>query len=110
MRGGGRLESANKRQLCIFIESFPGEPGWRILALPFAPELTDESCSALIYTSYEVLTMQGEVGDRWRVLCEQAATEQDPTKLMELIREINRLLEEKEGRLQAQPVVKSSAA
>ena len=54
--------------------------------------------------------MQGEVVDRWRVLCERAATEQDPTRLMELIREINRLLEEKEQRLQTQPVGKSSAA
>ncbi|HEY4054253.1 MAG TPA: hypothetical protein VGL74_10935 [Terriglobales bacterium] len=80
------------------------------MALLFAPEQTDESCLALIYTSYEVLTMQGEVGDRWRVLCERAATEQDPTRLMELIREINRLLEEKEGRLQVQPIGKSSAA
>jgi hypothetical protein len=32
-------------------------------------------------------------------LCEQAANEQDPDKLMELVREINRLLEEKERRL-----------
>lgn len=32
-------------------------------------------------------------------LCEQAANEQDPDKLMELVREINRLLEEKELRL-----------
>jgi len=54
--------------------------------------------------------MQGEIGERWRVLCEQAATEQDPTRLIELIREINRLLEEKEQRLQVQPVGRSSAA
>lgn len=32
-------------------------------------------------------------------LCEQAANEQDPDKLMELVKEINRLLEEKELRL-----------
>jgi hypothetical protein len=32
-------------------------------------------------------------------LCERAASEQDPEKLMELVREINRLLEEKERRL-----------
>jgi hypothetical protein len=37
--------------------------------------------------------------ERWKVLCEQAAVEQDPKKLHELIREINRLLEEKEARL-----------
>ena len=34
-------------------------------------------------------------------LCEQAAVEQDPKKLLELVREINRMLEEKQGRLQS---------
>lgn len=43
--------------------------------------------------------MQGENADRWLKLCEQAASEQDPHKLMELINEINRLLSEKEDRL-----------
>jgi hypothetical protein len=43
--------------------------------------------------------MQGERKERWRELCEQAAVEQDPTRLLELTREINRLLEEKEQRL-----------
>ena len=40
----------------------------------------------------------------WRELCEQAAFEQDPDKLLALVREINRQLEEKEERLRsAQP-------
>lgn len=43
--------------------------------------------------------MQGETGERWRKLCEQAAVEQDANKLMELIEEINQLLENKEERL-----------
>jgi hypothetical protein len=43
--------------------------------------------------------MQGQGAERWRELCAQAAVEQDPQRLMELIREINRLLEEKEQRL-----------
>jgi len=43
--------------------------------------------------------MRGETGERWRKLCEMAAVEQDPRKLMELIREIDLLLEEKENRL-----------
>jgi len=30
--------------------------------------------------------------ERWRSLCEQAATEQDLDRLLELVREINRLL------------------
>lgn len=43
--------------------------------------------------------MQGEKRERWMELCAQAATEQDPERLMELVREINALLEEKEQRL-----------
>jgi hypothetical protein len=43
--------------------------------------------------------MKGETGERWRKLCEQAAIEQDSDRLVELIKEINRLLEEKEERL-----------
>jgi hypothetical protein len=35
-------------------------------------------------------------------LCERAANEQDPAKLMELVAEINRLLEAKEKRLKEQ--------
>lgn len=37
--------------------------------------------------------------EHWMDLCEQASVEQDADKLLELIREINRLLEEKEERL-----------
>jgi hypothetical protein len=36
---------------------------------------------------------------QWLELCEQASVDQDPKKLMELVKEINRLLEEKEERL-----------
>jgi hypothetical protein len=39
--------------------------------------------------------MQSEATERWMVLAEQASKEQDPQKLAELIKEINRLLEEK---------------
>jgi len=39
--------------------------------------------------------------ERWLRLCEQAAIEQDSTKLLELVKEINRLLAEKEARLEA---------
>lgn len=35
----------------------------------------------------------------WQSLCAQAAVEQDPQKLMELVNEINRLLGEKQERL-----------
>jgi hypothetical protein len=46
--------------------------------------------------------MKGEVRERWMRLCEQAASEQDPEKLMDLVSEINRILEEKERRLLGQ--------
>lgn len=43
--------------------------------------------------------MQGEKRERWMELCEKAALEQDPGKLLALVAEINELLEEKERRL-----------
>lgn len=49
--------------------------------------------------------MQGEKRERWRELCEQAETEQDPKKLVELAEEINRLLEEKGTATEATPPV-----
>jgi hypothetical protein len=36
---------------------------------------------------------------RWVALCAQAAVEQDPKKLLDLVREINRLLEARKKRL-----------
>jgi hypothetical protein len=39
--------------------------------------------------------------ERWRELCSQAAVEKDSKKLLELVSEINRLLEEKEKRLRS---------
>ena len=44
--------------------------------------------------------MIGENKERWRELCEQAAIEQDPKKLTQLVAEIDRLLDEKRRRLQ----------
>lgn len=46
--------------------------------------------------------MKGEKREIWMHLCEQAAVEQDPDKLMDLIKEINQLLEEKERRLKGE--------
>jgi hypothetical protein len=53
--------------------------------------------------------MQGETRERWQRLCEEAATEQDPERLMALIQEINRLLEAKEQRIAGEPTSKSAA-
>ena len=36
--------------------------------------------------------------ERWMRLCQQASTEQDPEKLLQLVKEINGLLESKEKR------------
>ena len=47
--------------------------------------------------------MQGETGELWRKLCEQAAIEQDPDRLLQLAQEITRLLDQKESRLQKVP-------
>jgi hypothetical protein len=43
--------------------------------------------------------MKGKTRELWEELCAQAAVEQDPQKLTELVKEIDRLLEEKQDRL-----------
>ncbi len=40
--------------------------------------------------------MDAKSDERWRVLCEQAANEHDPEKLLALVQEINQLLEQKD--------------
>lgn len=57
--------------------------------------LPDPHCGARL----GVRVMEGETKDRWFELCAQAAVEQDPDKLIELVKEISRLLDEKEARL-----------
>lgn len=47
--------------------------------------------------------MKGEQKERWMQLCALAAVEQDSDKLMALVEQINRLLEEKERRLAVSP-------
>lgn len=49
--------------------------------------------------------MQGEKRERWMDLCTKAAIEQDPQKLLELVKEINNLLEEEERGLGIQPLL-----
>ena len=43
-------------------------------------------------------TMRGENLEDWQKLCQQAAGERDPQRLMQLIQEIDRTLSEKEGK------------
>ena len=47
--------------------------------------------------------MLGKNKERWEELCELASKEQDPTKLIELMKEIDRLLEIKLNRLKGAP-------
>jgi hypothetical protein len=44
--------------------------------------------------------MQGKVKEKWIELCEQIAIEQEPARMIVLVRELNRMLDEKEERLQ----------
>jgi hypothetical protein len=48
-------------------------------------------------------TILEENPEKWMALCEQAADEQDPAQLRELVRQIDRLLAEKEQRLRSHP-------
>ncbi len=54
--------------------------------------------------------MHAQNAEGWRGLCEQAAIEQDPLKLMQLVSEINRMLLEKEERLQRREQAKKQDA
>jgi hypothetical protein len=47
--------------------------------------------------------MQGQTEETWRALCERAVVEKDPDNLLQIVKEINRLLTEKESRIQAVP-------
>ena len=53
-------------------------------------------------------SLMREKTERWLELCKQAAIEQDPEKLMALVKEINDLLEAKERRLGIIPPTKDS--
>jgi hypothetical protein len=58
------------------------------------------SSSSSLRTPGRVDEMRGANKERWKLLCEQAAVEQDPIKLLELTREINDLLLRKQHRLE----------
>jgi hypothetical protein len=81
-----------------------GRPGlWRAFSL-----VADENRRYDIGTLWEVGLMQGETKERWLELCAQAADEKDSVKLLALVQEISRLLQEKEERLKAQRRINSS--
>jgi hypothetical protein len=51
-----------------------------------------------------VLQEKVQSGETWMALCERAAVEQDPKKLLELVSEINRLFDARERRLSGKSV------
>ena len=54
---------------------------------------------AVALARMEARPMRGKTKELWEQFCEQAEVEQDPEKLVQLAKEINRMLEEKENRL-----------
>jgi hypothetical protein len=54
--------------------------------------------------------MQGENEERWMQLCRKAIDERDPDKLMQIMEQINRMLEEKEQRLKERRITSQGAA
>jgi hypothetical protein len=54
--------------------------------------------------------MQGENEERWMQLCQKAIEERDPDKLMQIMEQINRMLEEKEQRLKERRIPSQGAA
>jgi hypothetical protein len=51
------------------------------------------------FTDWRPHAMQGKVKEDWMLVCEQVAIEQNPERMMALLRELNRMLDEKEERL-----------
>ena len=64
------------------------------------------ACRGFPLTSHNLdainISMQGVQKERWFQLCQLAAVERDPAKMLALITQINDLLEEKEKRLEAE--------
>jgi predicted metal-dependent RNase len=67
---------------------------------PDAVVVSADEPSKLITTIRDNLREIGKSreDERWKQLCSQAAVERDPDKLMKLLQEINRLLDEKDER------------
>jgi hypothetical protein len=72
---------------------------------PDAVVVSAEEPSNLVTTIHENLNppYRDPDDERWLQLCSEAAVERDPDKLMKLLQEINRLLNEKEERRKRRP-------
>ena len=64
--------------------------------------------AALAFAGTEARAMRGKTKELWEQFCEQAAVEQDPEKLIQLVKEINRMLEERETSLKRREEKKSN--
>lgn len=58
------------------------------------------SVRVIEFADWRAATMQGKVKEEWVQLCERVAIERDPERMIELVRELNRMLGEKEQRLE----------
>ena len=72
---------------------------------PDAVVVSAEEPSLLVSTIHENLkpAYRDAADERWMQLCSQAAVERDPQKLMNLLQEINRILNEREERRKRRP-------
>ena len=68
---------------------------------PMVPKIVRRNTDWESTTIYKG-NMKGDRLEKWRALCEQAAKEQDPDRLMKPVQEIARLLEVKKERLRNQ--------
>jgi hypothetical protein len=61
--------------------------------------LSNAGRSLIAHRTAMLAAMKNQQKERWQELCEQAITEQDPKRMLELATEINKLLDEKFDRL-----------
>jgi hypothetical protein len=61
------------------------------------------------FTDWRSYAMQGKVKEDWMRLCEQIAIEQDTDRMLELLRELNGMLDEKEKRLEREQSKRGAA-
>ena len=71
----------------------------RLHLLPRTSKLVGQYPDAFSFDDRRSLQMDRDTKERWLILCEQAAVEQDPARLLALVTEINRLLDEKQQRV-----------
>jgi hypothetical protein len=72
------------------------------------PGRTDFSAKATLSESAASSDGQTRVAETWVTLCAQAAIEQDPKRLLDLVIEINRLLDVRRQRLENESGRKAS--